>query len=288
MHSLQKTSRVVSSTLLRPQSATMRRSVPSSLSSTSTFENLTLRATTTKHTNLNHKRERPRTATNRTRQQQQQKQSRVSTLFHPPFDTRNIKDPSLAPGRDDNDDNKRQRRPKQMEDKKVTTLRSKEEEGEEEKEEEINGNDDGENDQHKNGTMTTGRLPFDSDSDSDSKDASNVITFGDPSSSSSAAYRMVTCSKLKMSIMQHILQREECINDLLIGIRDHVDAAEIFSLLAPLRLCTLAVVETIVEWKKKATTSSTRKREREKNHRSFQWQGQSYLLKVRINRCICV
>ncbi|EQC31113.1 hypothetical protein SDRG_11298 [Saprolegnia diclina VS20] len=79
-------------------------------------------------------------------------------------------------------------------------------------------------------------------------------------------------SHVKLAILQHILQREECISELLETVQHHaVDAALLLSFLPLLRLCTLAVVEAIATWQRAATDSGRR----------YLWHGANYLLKVR-------
>ncbi|OQR83671.1 hypothetical protein ACHHYP_14421 [Achlya hypogyna] len=79
-----------------------------------------------------------------------------------------------------------------------------------------------------------------------------------------------TSSNVKLAIVQHILQREECIAELVETVRHHaVDSALLLSFLPLLRLCTLAVVEAIASWKRIA------------RDRSYLWHGTNYLLKLR-------
>ncbi|OQR96702.1 hypothetical protein THRCLA_07194 [Thraustotheca clavata] len=79
-----------------------------------------------------------------------------------------------------------------------------------------------------------------------------------------------TKSHLKLAIIQHILQREQCITELLETVQNHaIDTTLLMSFLPLLRLCTLAVVESIASWKRIA------------RDRSFLWQGTNYLLKLR-------
>ncbi|CAK4077142.1 unnamed protein product [Aphanomyces euteiches] len=75
-------------------------------------------------------------------------------------------------------------------------------------------------------------------------------------------------SDLKMLVVQAILQREECVATLQDGVLEGWRSPRLWSLLAPLRLYSLAAVEAIVQWKVAA------------GDRCFLWKGESYLRKM--------
>ncbi|RHY96495.1 hypothetical protein DYB35_006024 [Aphanomyces astaci] len=108
-------------------------------------------------------------------------------------------------------------------------------------------------------------------SDDDDDEGGYVV---DDSSSVELKVAAPSCSKLKVIVVQAILQREECLATIVEGCQEggwrpgNDGISRILPLLAPLRLLSLAVVESILRWKVAA------------DNRAFLWDGASYLHKM--------
>ncbi|RHY27740.1 hypothetical protein DYB32_006560 [Aphanomyces invadans] len=108
---------------------------------------------------------------------------------------------------------------------------------------------------------------------SDEEDDDGGVLGDDPAISNTIV-AAPNCSKLKMTVVQSILQREECLATIVERCREgrwgSEGTGQILPLLVPLRLHSLAVVESIQRWKAAA------------NNRAFVWDDASYLHKVGI------
>ncbi|ETW04744.1 hypothetical protein H310_03892 [Aphanomyces invadans] len=106
---------------------------------------------------------------------------------------------------------------------------------------------------------------------SDEEDDDGGVLGDDPAISNTIV-AAPNCSKLKMTVVQSILQREECLATIVERCREgrwgSEGTGQILPLLVPLRLHSLAVVESIQRWKAAA------------NNRAFVWDDASYLHKM--------
>ncbi|KAF0691636.1 Aste57867_17166 [Aphanomyces stellatus] len=102
-------------------------------------------------------------------------------------------------------------------------------------------------------------------SDDDDEDGDAVL---DVEHALNPALMIPSCSKLKMLVVQAILEREECITTLHSGMREGWSPARLRTLVPALRMQSLAVVECVMSWKAAAAD------------RCFLWDGASYLQKM--------